>query len=202
MSLRAIANASFAAAAALPSLALTASAQAHSLVRPAPGLVTYLSADATSLNTLTVTPDGSRIAFRDPTVDGGMDPGTCEPGRLDARNQYIIETFCPAIGVRRLRLDLGEREDTATVTAAVPATMLGGAGADRLTGGPANDELAGDNGDDTLTANGGDDTLDGGIGSDKIDAGTGNDTVRARDGIADDIRCGAGSDSVEADTST
>ncbi len=51
----------------------SASASAHSLVRPAGAVVSYISADATSLNTLVVRASSSRIEFRDPTVDGGME---------------------------------------------------------------------------------------------------------------------------------
>ena len=43
-------------------------------------VVSYLSADATSLNTLHARLSGNRIEFRDETVDGGMDPGNCTPG--------------------------------------------------------------------------------------------------------------------------
>ena len=132
------------AAASLVALALPASADAHSLVRPAGALVSYLSEDATSLNNLTVRVAGGQIEFRDPTVDGGMDPGSCDPGDItpDA-NAWIIQTFCPRAGVSRVRVDLGEREDVANVAPGVPATVLGGPGADRVTTGAAADELSG-----------------------------------------------------------
>ena len=45
-----------------------ATAGAHSLVRPAGAVVSYISADATSLNTLVVRPNGARIEFRYRTV--------------------------------------------------------------------------------------------------------------------------------------
>jgi hypothetical protein len=67
------------------------------------------------------------------------------------------------------------------VLAAIPTTLLGGAGADRLTGGPAGDQL------------------DGGAGADVLDGGAGADELAARDGIADKVRCGDGSDVVFAD---
>ncbi len=176
-------------------------AGAHSLVRPSPGLVSYVSADATSLNTLTVRASGSRIEFRDPTVDGGMDPGSCTPGDISAdANAWIIQTFCPSAGVRTVRVDLGEREDTATVTVNIPTTLLGGPGADKLTGGPAADQLSGDDGDDTLAGGAGDDTLVGGLGVDELAGDAGDDDIRVRDGIQDLVRCGAGSDRVDADT--
>ncbi len=178
-----------------------ADAQAHSLVRPAGAVVSYISADATSLNTLTVRASGSRIEFRDPTVDGGMDPGDCTPGDItpDA-NAWIIQTFCASAGVQSVRLDLGEREDTATVSIAIATTLLGGPGADRLTGGPAADQLSGDDGDDTLAGGAGSDVVIGGLGFDELRGDAGDDDVRARDGIQDLVRCGDGADRVDADT--
>ena len=182
------------AAAAAAALALAAGAGAHSLVRPAGAVVSYISADATSLNTLTVRASGSRIEFRDPTVDGGMDPGDCTPGDISAdANAWIIQTFCPAAGVRSVRLDLGEREDTATVSLDIPTTLLGGPGADRLTGGPAADQLSGDDGDDVLAGGGGGDVVVGGLGVDELGGDAGDDDMRARDGIQDLVRCGDGS---------
>ncbi|MEA2230220.1 MAG: hypothetical protein QOD83_36 [Solirubrobacteraceae bacterium] len=178
-----------------------AGAGAHSLVRPAGAVVSYISADATSLNTLVVRANGSRIEFRDPTVDGGMDPGDCAPGDITAdANAWIIQTFCPAADVRSVRLDLGEREDTAVVSVDIPTTLLGGPGADRLTGGPAADQLSGDDGDDVLAGGGGSDVVIGGLGVDDVSADAGNDDVRVRDGIQDVVRCGDGTDSVDADS--
>ena len=143
-------------------------AAAHSLVRPAGAVVSYLSADATSLNTLQARVSGNRIEFRDETVDGGMDPGNCTPGDVDAGG-YIIQTFCPLGGVQRVRIDLGEREDTATVDLPVAATVLAGPGADRIASprrrrGP--DELSGGEGNDTLDGGAGDDVLSGDQGAD------------------------------------
>ncbi len=183
-------------------LALTApSASAHSLVRPAGAVVSYISADATSLNTLTVRASGGRIEFRDPTVDGGMDPGDCDPGDVsEDANAWIVQTFCPSAGVRSVRLDLGEREDTATVSVDIPTTLLGGPGADRLTGGPAADQLSGDDGDDALDGGGGPDVAIGGLGVDEVGGAAGDDDIRVRDGIQDVVRCGDGSDTVDADT--
>ena len=185
-------------AALLGALLVPQAVQAHSLVRPGNGLVSYLSEDATSLNTLTVRPDGGRIEFHDPTVDGGIDPGPCAPGAV--AGGFIVQVFCPAAGVLRVRLDLGEREDTAVVTAVVPASLLGGPGADRLTGGPVGDEVLGDEGDDSLDGGTGDDAIDGGAGTDAVFAGPGADRVFVRDGVADTVACGDGADEVDADT--
>lgn len=178
---------------------LPGSAAAHSLVRPGGAVVSYLSADATSLNTLRVGVSGNRIQFRDETVDGGMDPGSCAPGDLDG-NGYIIETFCPLGGVQRVRIDLGEREDSATVALPVPATVLGGPGADRIAGGNAPDEIDGGEGNDAVSGGGGDDVVSGGVGTDELDGGPGSDRLVSRDGLTDVVRCGDGADVVDADT--
>jgi Ca2+-binding RTX toxin-like protein len=103
-----------------------------------------------------------------------MDPGSCDPGEITAdANAWIIQTFCPAAGVRSVRLDLGEREDTATVSLDVPTTLLGGPGADRLTGGPAADQLNGDDGDDVLDGGDGADVVIGGPGLDEVSGAAG-----------------------------
>jgi Ca2+-binding RTX toxin-like protein len=186
-------------AAAAAALALPAPAAAHSLVRVTNGEVTSLSADATSLNTLTARMAGSRIELRDPTVDGGMDVGPCDPGEVDASG-FVIQAFCPREGVELVRIDAGDREDQVTAALPIPVALLGGQGADRLRSGPADDTLAGDAGDDTLSAGDGADTLIGGAGVDDLSAGAGGDTVNVRDGLADRVRCGDGVDEVRADT--
>jgi len=180
-------------------LLLPAAAQAHSLVRPQGALLAYLSADATSLNTLRVGADASRITFDDRTVDGGMDFGSCEPGDVDATG-FVVTARCGRSGVQTIRVDLGEREDSAVVTAPIRTTLLGGPGADRLTGGPADDQLDGGTGDDRLTGGAGADVLVGGLGTDTLDGAAGDDDLRTRDGLADRLTCGAGTDEVDADT--
>jgi hypothetical protein len=124
--------------------ALPATAGAHSIVRIGGTKVTYLSADATSLNTLTGRVNGGRIELHDPTVDGGIDPGTCDPGDItDDGNAWIIQVFCPRGGIDGLRIDLGEREDTATLDLPVEIELLGGGGADTLSTCGLADSVAG-----------------------------------------------------------
>jgi Ca2+-binding RTX toxin-like protein len=178
---------------------MPASAAGHSLVRPAGSVVSYLSADATSLNTLRVSVSGNRIEFRDETVDGGMDPGACTPGDLDG-NGYIISTTCQIGGVKRVRIDLGEREDSATVSLPVAATILGGPGADNLASGDSNDEMSGGEGNDLVDGGGGNDVIAGDQGLDTLTGGAGSDGIDSRDGEVDSVSCGAGSDTVDADT--
>jgi hypothetical protein len=178
---------------------LPGSATGHSLVRPGGAVVSYLSADATSLNTLRVGVSGGRIEFRDETVDGGMDPGSCTPGDIDASG-YIIQTFCSLGGVQRVRIDLGEREDSATVALPVAASVLGGPGADRVTSGGSADEISGGEGNDALDGGAGDDVVWGDQGLDTLAGGAGSDRIAARDGEDDSVTCGDGADTVDADT--
>jgi Thrombospondin type 3 repeat/RTX calcium-binding nonapeptide repeat (4 copies) len=182
----------------LIALALPASAAGHSLVRSGGGVVSYLSADATSLNTLQARQDGGRVEFRDATVDSGMDPGSCTPGEVSA-DGFIVQTSCSLDGVSRVRIDLGDREDSATVTLALPVSLLGGTGADTLHSGAGADEVVGGEGDDALAGGAGDDIMSGDQGADGIDGGEGADEIRARDGEADTVACGPGADSVDAD---
>lgn len=186
-------------AAVLAALAAPAAAGAHSVVRVSSGELSSLSADATSLNTLTARMRGSRVVLRDPTVDGGMDIGSCDPGDID-NNGFTIEAFCPRAGLRLVRLDVGDREDRVTAKLPVRVLLLGGEGADRLLTGPADDTILGEAGDDDLGGGAGRDTLGGGPGADVIAGGPGDDSVRVRDGVLDEVRCDDGDDTVDADT--
>ena len=180
---------------------LPASAGAHSLVRIGGTTVNYLSADATSLNTLTVRMSGSRIEFDDRTVDGGIDPGTCDPGAIsDDANAWIVQVFCPRRGTTSVTVDLGEREDRATVDLPVPVTLLGGPGSDVLRTGPAAEDVQGGDGNDDIATGEGADDVDGGLGYDVLRSGEGDDLIEADDGLVDRIECGPGRDRVAADT--
>ena len=203
-------------AAATLTCALAAPASAHSLVRVERGELRYISADATSLNNVTIADSGAAYRITDPTVDGGMDPGPCTPLQVDS-NGWVTEVECPKAGIATLRVDIGERDDTAKVEVSLPATVLGGPGHDTLDGTPANDVMNGEGGHDTIVAEAGDDTVTGGEGDDSVDggegrdvlhggdgtdavkAGPGDDDVRTRDTVADSIGCGAGTDTVTAD---
>jgi Ca2+-binding RTX toxin-like protein len=181
-------------------IALPATAEAHSLVRLGGDTARYLSADATSLNTLTVRLDGDRIDFTDRTVDGGIDPGPCDVGDINEQT-WIVQALCPRTGMASLHVDLGEREDRATVEAPLPVVLLGGPGADILRTSGAADQVSAGEGNDDAATGAGNDVLDGGPGFDVLDAGDGDDLVRDADGLADAIACGPGADRAEADTS-
>jgi Ca2+-binding RTX toxin-like protein len=74
---------------------------------------------------------------------------------------------CPDTGVTRIFSDLGGGDDSATITAPTPATLIGNVGNDTLNGGPAGDQLSG------------------GLGSDTLDGGDGADEVRGADVTAE-----------------
>lgn len=75
-------------------------------------------------------------------------------------------------------------------------SIEGGGGDDRLAGNGGRNALLGGEGDDVLRARGGDDVLNGGSGRDTFDAGSGDDDLESADGEGDDLRCGAGGDTV------
>jgi hypothetical protein len=99
---------------------------------------------------------------------------------------------CPLAPTRMIAVDLAGGDDVFTSSAdvTVPQSIAGRDGDDRLSGGSAGDVLAGGNGDDTL---------DGAGGVDDYFGEAGNDTIRAKDGIAERIACGAGTDIVTND---
>ena len=96
-----------------------------------------------------------------------------------------------------LVLALGATLAFATVAAA--ETIRGTQGNDVLLGTPGPDRIIALGGADIITGGGGNDLLKAGRGTDIVDAGDGDDAVFSRDGEADEINCGAGEDTVQAD---
>lgn len=104
-------------------------------------------------------------------------------------------------------LDGGSGRDT--VRAAGGRDSVGGGGGnDVLFGGPGRDWIDGDGGSDrafggagadVLFGHEGRDVLTGGRGGDSLDGSAGNDTLRARDGVRDRVRGGAGRDRAQLD---
>lgn len=74
-----------------------------------------------------------------------------------------------------------------------------GTDVESIDGGSAGDRLTGDAGENGLFGEAGPDTLDGGAGADRLEGDSGDDTILARDGVADQINCGTGSDSAAID---
>lgn len=67
--------------------------------------------------------------------------------------------------------------------------------------GRGNDRLVGGQGDETLLGGAGDDVLEGRGGRDWLISAAGDDTIDARDGIADRVNCGTGTDRAIVDQS-
>src|SRR5262249_39454811 len=102
--------------------------------------------------------------------------------RIDASflpNGRRFATF-RAREVRRIKMDLGGGDDLARVAedVAVPVTIQGGAGNDRLQGGRGPDTLLGEEANDMLLGRGGDDRLAGGPGRDLLVGGLGSDSLQ------------------------
>ena len=112
---------------------------------------------------------GDRIRF---TRFGGADTLGQDAGCTLSEDRQTID--CLKEGVTAVRLDLGDGDDVAAVSASVtlPVTFNGGDGADGLFGG------------------GGTDTFNG---------GAQNDNIIARDGRAERVDCGAGDDTAITD---
>ena len=70
-----------------------------------------------------------------------------------------------------------------------------------VTGGNGNDTLIGSEGSNLIAGGPGDDKLTGGKGADRLEGGPGSDGIRAKDGVRENVLCGAGADGVQADRS-
>ncbi|AJE84323.1 hemolysin-type calcium-binding protein [Streptomyces albus] len=97
----------------------------------------------------------------------------------------------------RIRVELGDGDDTLSMHAGSENSLHGGSGNDEITGG-GNNFIFGEDGDDTLAGG----TQDGGNGADLLSApdygavgGAGNDTLVGTDG-PDDLRGGADHDMI------
>lgn len=87
------------------------------------------------------------------------------------------ELLCTASLVGSFEVNAGEGNDYVAVArnVAVPVTLRGGAGDDRLVGGGGDDKLIGGPGEDILLGWGGRDRLYGGPGADRLIGGRGED---------------------------
>lgn len=79
------------------------------------------------------------------------------------------------------------------------AILSGGEGNDRLAGSPFSDQLNGGPGNDTLFGHAGNDVLVGGAGVDSLFGGHGDDVLNSRDGEADKVDGGEGTDRAISD---
>jgi Ca2+-binding RTX toxin-like protein len=135
------------------------------------------------------------------SLDGVANDG--EPGEGDNVMPDVERVKALGRNVTMIGTD-GPNELIATGTT---STIRGLGGDDRLIGSDGADTLEGGEGADYLEGGFGGDTLDGGGGVDQFVGdkterdviATGNDLIRARDGLAEQVNCGVGSDSAIVD---
>ncbi|HEV2812063.1 MAG TPA: hypothetical protein VGW10_02325 [Solirubrobacteraceae bacterium] len=144
------------------------------------------------------------------TLDGQANDG--RPGESD--NVSAVEHVRTYAGGTFVMSDGPDRVEVYTPSDQGPASVEGKGGNDVLLAGVGRQTLDGGPGDDTIEGGFGDDVLTGGPGRDVIAADFtgsqcgwlqsctvphGNDTVNARDGEADSIDCGVGTDTAIVD---
>ena len=103
------------------------------------------------------------------------------------------QLVCTAATIGGFEVNAGAGDDAVTVaaTVAIPVTLRGGPGQDRLVGGAGADKLVGGSGDDVLIGRAGADSLWGGSGNDRLIGGSGNDLLHGNSG-ADTLVGGSG----------
>jgi Ca2+-binding RTX toxin-like protein len=139
--------------------------------------------------------------------------GVANDGRAGENDNVVAVERITSSSAGSFTGDAGDNTFIAPETGAA-GTLLGLAGNDTLSAGDAHgDALDGGPGDDTLEGGFGDDRIVGGPGRDIVSgdrksrcnewhcdlAGFGNDTIDVRDGEADSVTCGPGTDRVIAD---
>jgi hypothetical protein len=95
-----------------------------------------------------------------------------------------FELLCEAAPIAGFEVNAGPRNDSVVLSpeVAIPVTLRGGAGDDRLVGGAGNDKLIGGAGNDVLVGRAGNDWLYGGPGDDRLAGGSGDDVLHGGSG--------------------
>jgi Ca2+-binding RTX toxin-like protein len=134
----------------LVALALPLSASAATVQKS--GVAISYVAGAGETNSVTISLAGDRYTITDQTGVTIVDGGGCQAGGSSAS--------CPAAGVTRLDVQLGDQNDSAKILAATSSSLEGGDGNDTLSGGDGGARLVGGPGADTLTGGAGLDIAD------------------------------------------
>lgn len=132
-------------------LGLLAPASAHAATVTVTGSVVTVTAAPGEANRITVTPGSGTVEVRDTgaAITAGSGCTLPQAGRVTC-----------AATITRAEVDLGDADDTFTLTGATPAT---------ISDGPGRDTVAGGSGDDVFLAGAGNDGYTGGNGSDRVD---------------------------------
>jgi hypothetical protein len=158
-------------------VAMATPAGAATMGQNAGSAVTY-NAGTGEANRLTLTEDANAIVFED--LGATITVGNSGCTSVDAHHARCPETYS-----RRVLIDLGDGDDTATLDA--PNFCLGrNADCLNIDGGTGNDDLTGHLLSERLIGGDGNDRLVGGTGHDVLDPGPGTDTVDGAGG-ADDM---------------
>lgn len=170
----------------------------HVELHGGPGRDTLRGADVS--NDLLAGEDGDDVldgGFGDDTVDGGAgdDVLTANLG---------ADVYRGGSGLDQLTYASYTAPIAVTVGGGAPDGQIGegddvGSDVERVDGGSGDDALTGTGGPDQLYGGAGNDTLDGAGGSDVLLGGAGDDALRARDGVADLVSCGDGTDGAVVD---
>src|SRR5215218_3772608 len=119
-----------------------------------------------------------------------------DSNQLSVKIGAAVQTF-DAGPINAITIDALRGDDTVSIDAAIalPTTITGGSGSDRVFGNEGNDSIVGNGGRDFLYGNDGDDFISGAGSSDYIDGGDGDDFLVGSGGN-DIINAGVGADRV------
>ena len=136
----------------------------------------------------------------DDVVDGGAGDDTIlqSDGNDDWHGGEGLDTialFSPGVPA-----DLSITLDDVANDGAVGETKNVHSDIEDVTSNEGNDTITGTAASQLIFGRGGNDTIDAGAGDDFVSGDAGNDTINARDGFADRIACGTGTDVANADT--
>jgi hypothetical protein len=139
-------------------------------------------AESGETNAIAIAQSGDEFSVSDGGVAAISPNNTCVA--------VLNTATCTLPGASSVRVNALGGDDSVATNTAVPARVNGGGGNDALATGAGDDRIDGGNGNDKMA---------GGAGADTFVGGDGNDTIASRDGVAETVDCGIGSDTVDAD---
>lgn len=199
-------RAAIVAAAVAAVLLLPAGASAATLGVATGGVAQYTGA-ATEANHLVITYDWFHASYV--FTDTGVSAITITGSKSPCQSFSAHVASCPWGAFSSISVQLGNGgsygESKLSLTPVTlhagtgDDTLIGGGGHDTLIAGPGHDTLTAGHGDTTLVGGTGPSTLTGGPGHDTFNGGSGSETINSRDGIAENVSCGAGDDTAIVD---
>jgi hypothetical protein len=171
----------------------------HAEIYGGPGRDTLRGAD--SSNDILAGEDGDDVldgGYGDDTITGGTgdDVITANLGADVYRGGTGFDTLTYASYSSSVRVTVGAG---VADDGSVGETDDVGGDLERVDGGTGDDTLIGSGASELLNGGAGNDALDGAGGADFLSGGAGDDTIDARDGVADVVSCGDGTDFASVD---